>query len=258
MRCGEAAAPERSIEGGRILDPAAAGQALRQLLARSDISANRALIAASDDVASFRVLTFPLGVTDTEIDTVVRSQVPLHSDRLARRYVEVLPGRPERTIFATVWDRSQVRAITETARHAGLEPAVVDLKSLCVARAIPMPSCVFLDLSSDPFEVVLIDDHLPRVRHAFKIGENGDLPAELARGVKPVLGYYRSSASTVFGPESPILVRSDQALPSLMASRLDALTGHPVVPMPQPARIDPEVRFGPFLTCIGLAMRRRA
>ena len=59
MRCGEAAPPPGAFERGRVLDPAALGQAIRQLLARTEISATRALIAASDVIASFRMLTFP-------------------------------------------------------------------------------------------------------------------------------------------------------------------------------------------------------
>ena len=36
--------------------------------------------------------------------------------------------------------------------------------------------------------------------------------------------------------ESPILVRSDQVLPSLLTGRLEQLIGHPVDPLPRPPR----------------------
>ncbi len=152
MRCGEGMAPPGALEGGRVLDPGALSQALRLLLARSDISATRALIAANDAIASFRVLTFPKGTPDPEIDASVRSQLYLGSERMAMRHLELQAGRDERTIFAMVWDRSQVDAIASAARQAGLEPVAVDLKSLCVARAIPVSSCILLDMSADPCE----------------------------------------------------------------------------------------------------------
>ena len=44
------------------------------------------------------------------------------------------------------------------------EPAAVDLKSLCVARALTRDSCIFVDLMSAPAEVVLIDQHVPNPR----------------------------------------------------------------------------------------------
>jgi hypothetical protein len=256
MRCGEAAAPPGSLEGGRVVDPAALGQALRHLVARTEITTTRALIAASDALASFRVLTFPKNATEAEIDAVVRAQLNLGSDQMSIRHLEVLAGRNERTVFAAVWDRSQVQAIAAAVRQAGLEPAVVDLKSLCVARALNEDSCVLLDMSVDPCEAVLIDERVPRIWHTFKVESGGDLALAVATGLKPVLGLHRRSSGAGFGPESPILVRSDQALPSLLARRLERLTGHQVNPLPQPPRIDPDVRYVPFLTCLGLVMRR--
>jgi len=246
------------MEGGRILDSAALGLALRHLIARTEITTSRALIAASDTLASFRVLTFPNSVTEPEVDAAVRSELNLGPERMSSRHVEVLAGRDERTVFATVWDRGQVQAIAYAARQAGLEPAVVDLKSLCVARALPAVSCIFLDMSVDPCEAVLIDERVPRVWHTFKLESGGDLAIAMAAGLKPMLGFHRRSAGAGFGPDSPILVRSDQPLPSLLAGRLQQVTGHEVVQLPQPPRIDPDVRFGPFLTCLGLVMRRTA
>ena len=55
---------------------------------------------------------------------------------------------------------------------------------------------------------------------------------------------------------SPILVRSAQPLSSVEMSRLADATGRPVEPVGHPARVDKDVRFGPFLTCLGLMMRR--
>jgi hypothetical protein len=258
MRCGESAAPEGALEGGRVKDAAALGQALRQLLARSEITTTRALIAASDVIASFRVLTFPKGTSDSEIAAAVKVQLNLGSDRMAARHIEVAGGGGDRTIFAAVWDRAQVQAIAAAARQAGLEPVAVDLKSLCVARAIPVASCILLDMTADPCEAVLIDDRVPRTAHSFRLESGGDLALALANGLKPVLAFQRRSGQSGFGPESPILVRSDQMLPSLLTSRLEQLIGHPVDSLPRPARIDPDVRFVPYLTCIGLVMRRRA
>jgi hypothetical protein len=258
MRCGEAAAPPGVMEGGRVLDSAALGQALRHLVARTEITTTRALVAASDAIASFRVLTFPPGATDSEIEAGVATQVNLGSDRMGLQHVEVLGGGAERTVFATVWDRAQVQAIASAVRQAGLEPAAVDLKSLCVARVLTADSCIFLDMSAEVCEAVLVDERVPRLWKTFKVDSGGDLALSIANALKPMLGFHRRSGSEGFRGDSPILVRSDQPLPSLLSGRLEQLTGHPVDPLPQPKRVDPEVRFGPYLTCLGLIMRRRA
>src|SRR3982074_2251351 len=133
MRCGEAAPPPGAFEAGRVLDPAALGQAIRQLLARSEISTTRALIAASDAIASFRVLTFPNGTPDSEIGDAVRGRLNLGSDRMAMRHIEIPSDGEGRTIFATVWDRSQVQAIAAGGGDAGVETARVGPQAPCMA-----------------------------------------------------------------------------------------------------------------------------
>lgn len=257
MRCGEAGISEQAMLNGRVHDPAAVGAALRQLLARTEINSTRAMVAASDSLATFRVLSFPSSATGADLEAGVTAQLPSH-ERFSVRRIEVsgTGDRLERLVYATAWDRDAVRRITEAIRHAGLDPAVVDLKSLCVARAVATPACVVIDLTTQPVEALLIDAHIPRVLYTFKLGEEDDLAGTLAAGLKPVFAFDRSRGAEL-GPEAPILVRSEQTLPHSVAQRLGQLTGHPVEPVPQPPRVDPGVRYGAFLTCIGLVLRRR-
>src|SRR5438045_9422464 len=88
MRCGEAGAPPGSMQGSRVLDAAAVGQALRQLVARTDITTSRAWIAAGDAVASSRVITSPRSATDADHDAAGKSQLDLRTTKKAHRYPE--------------------------------------------------------------------------------------------------------------------------------------------------------------------------
>ena len=92
MRCGESAPPPGSMDRGRVVDPALLGQALRQLVARTEITAGRALIAASDAIASFRVLSFAPGTADQDIEAELKRQLPQESDRMSRRRTDLLQG----------------------------------------------------------------------------------------------------------------------------------------------------------------------
>jgi hypothetical protein len=261
MRCGETTLPPGALQGGRVLDSDALGKALRQVLARTEITVTRAMIAVSDAIASFRVLTFATGTSDLDVASAIKKELPAASPRMAHWQVEVHNGLPERTVYAAVWDRGHVQAIADIARQAGLEPAAVELKSLCLARALPVPNCIVVDLSGDPVEAILIDGSMPRVWHGFQLqpAPKNDLAASIAVGLAPVLKFYerRQAGSGSFGPDSPILLRSDQDLPDQIMKRLTRLTGHPVEPIPQPARVPAEVRHETYLTCIGLIMRRQ-
>src|SRR5262249_27597140 len=128
----------------------------------------------------------------------------------------------------------------------------------CVARALTIDSCIFLEVGDRTCEAVLIDDRLPRIWHSFKVAADGDLPSALADGLKPVLGLHLRSGGHGFGSDSPIVIRPDEEPASCVTPRLSALTGGAVEDLPEPPRVDPDVRYGPYLTCLGLIMRRDA
>lgn len=260
MRSGEAATPPGSMTGGSVTDGGAVAKVLRQLLARTEVTETRALIAASDSLASFRVLSFAKDTSEHEIEATVQMQLPTDSGRMGVHRHQLSRNGAATTIYAVAFDRAAIQSLAATARLAGVEPTVVELKSISVARAAPMASCVILDLASEPAEVFLIDANLPRLWHSFKAKfETGDDDVgKIAAGLRTVLNFYkRPPLGADFGQDVPVLISGDHSLPSNAVATLEHLLGHPVGVVPAPARVPAEIRHGTYLACLGLIMRRR-
>lgn len=258
MRSGSAGTPPGAVVDGRVLDPTAVGIALKQLLARNEISDTHAFVAVSDAVATFRVLKFALTSSDSEIDSAVGRELTLDPSRMATRWFDVGSTLELRDVYAATWDRALVKNVAEAARLGGLDPVVVELKSACVARAVSEPSCVVLDTSSDPMEMFLIDSSLPQVWHCFHADASlgDDLASALAGPLRSVFRFYKRRRGTNFGPDSPVLIAGEQMLPTQVVARLTDMVEHPVRELPMPARIPSDLRFTTYLTCLGLIMRR--
>jgi len=258
MRCGSAGLPTGAMDRGKIKDPNAIAQALKQLLARTEITETRALVAASDAVATFRVLDLPPAATEKEVAAAIARDLPLDPERMATTWLDLATTVNHRTVYAAAWDRSMVKDVTDSIRLAGLDATVVDLKSACIARAVSEPSCVVLDLSADPVEIILIDGRVPQLWHTFdlKVSLGEDVAPALAPPLRSVLRFYRRRQDTSFGPSSPILISGDQVLPVQVINRLAELVDQPVLALPAPARVPPHVRHTTYLTCLGLIMRR--
>jgi hypothetical protein len=259
LRSGSGGTPAGSLVDGKVMDVGAVGAALRQLLARTEIHETKALIAASDAVATFRVFKVPTAATDTDIDAFVARELPLDPERMSTRWIDVSATTAYRVVYAVCWDRSLIKGITDAARHAGLDPIVVDLKSACVARTVAAPACVVLDTVSSPAEIVLIDGHAPQVWHSFRLDVAvDDIGPALAGPLSTVLHFYERRRDTEFEPSAPILVAGEQGLTSRATAMLSQQLEHPVLPLPVPARVPQEIRFATYLTCLGLLMRRSA
>ncbi len=258
MRCGSGATPAGSLIGGKVQDVHAVGLALRQLLARSEIHETRALIAASDVMATFRVLKLPPAATDQDVDSTVARELPLDPERMSTRWLDLTPGQDHRAVYAVTWDRSLVKAIADAVRFAGLDPIVIDLKSACLARTVAEPTCVVLDLSSNPVEIVLVDGHVPQVWQSFQLDVpvGDDAGPALAGPLRTVLRFYERRRDTEFVPSAPILIAGEQVLSPRATYALSKQLNHPVLPLPIPARVPTEIRYSTYLTCLGLLMRR--
>ena len=258
MRCGSGSAPVGSIENGRILDAEGVAGALRQVIAKTEIQDGRVLVAISDALATFRVLKFASSTPEQGIDSAVAREFPLDPERMATRWIEVHTNGQHRVVYAAAWDRAQVRKVAETAKLAGLEPVVIDLKSACIARVVTEPSCVVLDLSSDPAELFLIDAHLPQLWHSFKIAvaSGEDLSPALGPPLRSALRYYLRKKDSGFGSLSPVLITAEEEISTDTLTGLSKMLEHPVETLVVPARVPDEVRHASYLTCLGLIMRR--
>ena len=257
MRCGSGGTPPDAIVGGKIVDPAGVGSALRQLLGRTEVHESRAMIAVNDIVASFKILRVPASTTDASVDALVGRELPLDAERFGAKWVETHRGSTIRTIYATAWDRSLIKNVIAAAKAAGLEAAVVEPKSASLARTVSTPSCILVDIGTDTVDIVLIDGHIPQLWQSFDlnvpVGE--DLTPALTAPLRTVLRFYERQISGGFGPSSPILISGDQSPSSQVMAGLARALGHPVELLPSPPRV-PDIRYGTYLTCLGMLMRR--
>ncbi|HKW60290.1 MAG TPA: hypothetical protein VJR46_11125 [Candidatus Dormibacteraeota bacterium] len=258
MRCGTGGTPPGALVDGRIADVGGVAGSLRQLLARVEIRETRALVAVSDALATFRVLRFPQPATDDVVQSAVQRQMPGSSERMASHWTDVHNDGAGRVVYAVAWDRDLVKRAADAARGAGLDPVSVELKSACIARAVNEPSCVVVDMSGNPMEVVVVRDHLPELWHSFEVktpvGE--DLVDEVGGPLRQVLRYYAGRRDAALNPSARILIAGDQVLSGRALLTLSHMLGHPVEPLPLPPRVPEDLRHGTFLTCLGLLMRR--
>ena len=240
------------------MDVEAVAAALRVLVTRSEVATSKAMIAASDSLATFRVLTLAKTARDSEVEAAIARELPLDPSRMSIRWFDVPEDRPRRRVYAVAWDRAQVRNLTNAVRAAGLEAGAVDLKSACLARAAPEPSCVIVDLTSETAQLFLIDGCVPCVWSSFKYDRAAgtDPAAVLVGPVRSLLRYYNRRRDSDFSRASPVLISTEQPLPVSSVARIEEMLQHPVTHLPPPRRVPGDMRHATFLTCLGLIMRR--
>lgn len=258
MRCGSAAISDGASAGGNVVDPAAVGQVLRLLAARTEISETRAFVAVSDAIATFRVLYLPRTSTEKEIAATVARELPLDPERIATRWMEVTTTGDRSVLYAVAWNRGMLKNASDAIKAAGFDSIVIELKSAALARTVTEASCVIVDLGSDPVEMVLVDRHVPQLWHSFELTElmSDDLAPALATQLRSILRFYGRDRRGDFAPTSPVLVSGERLPPAQVLTQLSELIAQPVQVLAVPQRVPTNVRHSTYLTCLGLIMRR--
>lgn len=258
MRCGSASVPDGGWIGGQQVDPAALARALKPLLARTEITQTRALVAASDTLATFRVLNLPPTSTPKDVDVAIARELPFDPQRTATRWLDLETSADRRVIYVAAWDKALLKNVTDAVKLAGIEPTVVELKSASVARAVPVSTCVVVDLVAQPAELILIDGHVPQVWHGFAIKDSlgDDAASLLGPPLRSMLRFYRRRTDADFGRSAPVYISGEQAMSTHALTELAAMINQPVQVLPAPPRVPPHVRHSTYLTCLGLLMRR--
>lgn len=257
MWAASAPLPVGAASHGTMSNPAEVAKVLRQILSGAELKESHAMIVANDSLASFRVLTFPRDTSDPKIDAAVRSQLPMDGNRMGVQRYELTQNGGDRTVYAVAFDRSRVNGIAEAVRLAGLDPSVVELKSLCLARVAPASDCVVVDLTVDPAEAYLISGDVPRLWHTFKASGEESEATSVATGVKSMLSFHgRQVSGNGLAPDLGVFI-TDPDIAQRIGPAVSDLLGHPVAALPRNPRVAPEVPDGAYLACLGLLMRRR-
>jgi hypothetical protein len=148
-----------SLRGGDPADVAALAEGVRWTLRQAGISARRARIAVSDDAAVVRVVEVP-GMPRRHLKGALRylseqqtpfppGQASLAWDVLERR------GNTQRVYLAAAWT-DVVQRLAETARVAGLEPEVIEPRSLAVGRAVGQEQAIVVDAAEMQVRVTYV------------------------------------------------------------------------------------------------------
>ena len=89
MKAAEAKVPASVMSDGLVLNSASLAPIIKELAAQVDGKEGKAAIAASDSLASFRIINVAKDATDAKVESLVRAQLPLDGNRMGMQRVEV-------------------------------------------------------------------------------------------------------------------------------------------------------------------------
>ena len=250
------------VKDGVILEEDAVANKVNQLWRSQKIGTGRVIAGISGINCLYRLLTLPELSSDLLPEAVMREAGRVLGIPLEQLYLswQTLPSlRGEILVYLVASPKNSVDALISTLRKAGLNPYLMDLKPLALARTITEPRAIIIDLQPANFDIVVVADGIPQVARSLPLTQQAPLEEKasvIKKELDRAITFYNSGHT-----DNPI----EASVPLLVSGELTeqqdawkALIGkqeRPVQPLSLPMETPENFPPGQYVTNIGLALK---
>jgi type IV pilus assembly protein PilM len=258
------ALPDGAVRDGLILQPESVGEAINTLFKSTRISRERVIISLAGLSFTYRFLSLPRvkpSLLDEALLRAARKEISLPLDEIYLSW-QTLPSKgDEQTFFILGVPRNLIDTALQTLKKAGVEPYLMDLRPLALARAANRSDAIVANLEPDCFDIVFIAGGIPTVIHSISPrGEGATLEdniRRLADELSKTVAFYQSShPESQLSPSTPLLLAGDLAAETPASGLLQAEIEYPVEPLSPPVEFPSDFPVASYAASVGLALKR--
>jgi Tfp pilus assembly protein PilN len=261
---GNLSLPSGLVRDGLILQPPAVGEAIASLFKSTRIPKEKVITSLGGLAFIYRYVNMPRmkpALLDEAIRRAAKKEISLPLDELYLSW-QPLPGQgEEQTYFILGMPRHFVDALVETLKIAGIEPYLMDLPSLALARAASRSDAILVNMEPDCFDIVFMADGIPAVIHSISPRSEGatleDNIKRLADELTKTAAFYQSRhPGSTLSSTTPLLLTGDLTLVTPASGLLQSEVKYPVEPIVPPLDYPPELPAPSYTINMGLALKK--
>ena len=251
------------VRDGLILQPKAVGEAINSLFKTNKIPGEKVIASVTALSFTYRFLSLPRvkpALMEETIRRATRKEIPLPLDELYLSWQPVNSHENETTFFVVGTPRNLVDTLRQTLTVAGLEPYIMDLRPLALARAARRDEAIIVNLDNDCFDIVLVSGGIPVIMHTISPRADGTLEDNIQRLADELLktvAYYESQhPESRLSPAATLLLAGEMFADAASSALIQAGTGYPVEPLVPPLEYPPDLPAAAFAVNMGLALKK--
>ncbi len=236
---------------------------IKELLHLQKIGANRVIAGMSGINSLYRLITLP-EMPDTVLNEAVKREakrvLPVSLDEVYLSFQEVPSGRGEKRLFLATYPRNMADSLLRTMRKTGLDPYLMDLAPLALARIPDESRAIIVNSRAEHADIIVIEERLPQLIRVLSLPSEAKslserLPAISEELTRTVMFYNSSHMEKPLAASVPLfvvgeLVEAPDSWPSLVGR-----FGFPVSPLPVPVEYPEGFPTNDLTVNIGLALK---
>jgi hypothetical protein len=254
------------VRDGLILQPPAVAAAIDELFKSTRVRRERVAVSLAGLSFTYRFLALPRLKPASLEEAIMRAAKKEMSLPLEELYLawQPVPGKgDEQSFFVLGVPRNLVDAAAQTLNVAGIEPYVLELHPLALARAANRRDVIVVSLEPDNFDIVFIADGIPVVIHTIgPRGEGATLEDNIRRltdELTKTAAFHQSShQESRLTPTTPLLLTGDLASEAPASGLLQTEVEYPVEPLSPPLEFPSGLPVASYAVSAGLALNDKS
>ena len=256
-----------TVERGVVSDLQALGTAVKQLMTSSGIKANDVIASVSGLYSVSRILpvsSLPGGlITPEAVVGAAKEIMPLATDKLYLSWETITPSEGNQQVIVVGVPRDVIDAEVRALAAVGINPRILELKAMALARAVNKEQALILNIEPSNFDIVMIVSGLPEIMRTIA-WQQGDLTVEdraehLALNLELTVGFYNSNhPDTPLDPATPLVITGQISGDLALMEKLQARVGYPVEPLVPQLDCPAHLPASQYAVNIGLTLKGTA
>ncbi len=250
------------FEEGMISDPGALSAAIKQLMTSSGINGKNVVASISGLYSLSHTVMVPgTGkVTQQAVLEAAMEVMPLSEDELYFSWHTVGPTEGGQQVMVVGVPRDVIDSEVQALKAIGINPRILDLKAMALARAVNREQALILNIKPSSFDIVVVVNGIAEVMRT-SVWQQDELTVEekaeqLALALEMMVGFYRSHHPGLpLEPTTPLFVTGQMSRDLALIENLQARVEYPFEPFAPPLEYPEHLPVSQYAVNIGLALK---
>jgi len=264
QKWGDATLASGLVSDGLILQPKAVGETIDALFKSTKVPKKRVITSLTGLSFTHRILSLPRmkpALLEEAILRGAKKEISLPLEELYLSWQAIGSKDDEIDYFVSGAPRNLIDTMVQTLEEAGIEPYIMDLKPLVLARAANRGNALIVDLEPDCFDIVLVANGIPTIMHTITPrGEGASLEDNIRRLTdelsKTVKFYNSSHPENRLSQTTPLLLTGELSTNVIASNLIQAEIEYSVEPLVPPLEFPTDLPIALYATNMGLALKK--
>jgi len=256
--------PPGLVRYGAILDPAAIGQIVKALFKSSGIPREQVIMSVSGLPFTYRFLKLPRIKSGLVTEAIMRAAKKEFSTPLEELYLswQQLPDEgDEFSFFVLGVSKNLVDAMVQTLKAAGIEPYLMGVRPLALARTAERTDAIIVNVEACCFDIVFVSGGIPRVIHTITPRSEAatveDNILRLADELTKTAAFFQSNnPEGQIDKATPLLLTGDWAANPAVVGLIKTEIEYPVEPLVANVNAPPDFPMDSYAALFGLSLKK--